>query len=187
MDFQTLQWNLVNLTLDSSTSWASWWTLNKQAINSWYKNVFEKFINTNTGSKMMSTNKTALTVTSTEANLPNDFRALLQTEDSEWIYFKNTDVYWPINDEINFRIQYWSPQKLIFSIPPVYPVYIDYIKKITDLSENWDVPAIPEQLHDNILDFALVEYFRWQRDWANVSASLQYAEWRLQEVIEQIW
>ena len=186
MDFVTLQTRLTNLTLDDSTNWIAGWTLNKQAINSWYKDVFEKFININTWAKMMATNKTAITVISTEASLPNDFRALLQDEDSEWVYFKNTDTYWPIKDEINFRIQYWSPSKIIFSIPPVYPVYIDYIKKITDLSANWDTPAIPEELHDNIVDFALVEYFRSQRDWNNVSASLQYAEWKMQEKIEQI-
>ena len=185
--FLQLQQELQSLTIDDSTDWASWWTKNKKAINKWYKDVFEKYINTFSWAKNMSAWKVDLTITWNTANLPADFRALVETEDSRWVFFKYNWETIKIWDEMDFKIRYWTPSIIEFNFKPIYPIQIEYIKNISDLSADWDTPAIPLELHDNIPYFALVEYFRQQRDWANISASLQYAEWKMQEKINQLW
>lgn len=185
--FLELQQELQSLTIDDSTDWASWWTKNKKAINKAYKDVFESYINTFSGAKNMSAWKVDLVLNGNIANLPNDFRALVETEDSRWVFFTFNWQVFNIWDELEFKIRYWSPNIIEFNFEPVYQIKIEYIKNISDLVNTWDTPAIPPELHDNIPDFALVEYFRQQRDWNNVSASLQYAEWKMQEKINQLW
>ena len=188
MIFSELQSRFANLTLDTRTEWIAWWTQSKQALNDWYKEVFRKFINTYTGSVLMKIDKYwPLTITDWEATMPNDFYQLAKNEDNEWVFIKVLNWYYALK-EIPFKVIFGTTNyKIIFNVSPTQEVYIDYVKKIVDLSANGDIPAIPETLHNSIVDFALVEYFRQQRDWNNVTASLQYAEWKVMERMNEIW
>lgn len=187
MQFLEMQTRFANLHLDSRTEWIVSWNQNKQALNDWYKEVFRKFVDTYTGMVQMKTDKHwPITITEWVGILPNDFYKLSNTEDWEWVFQKVLNWYYHLK-EIPYKIIFGTPYKIIFNVTPNNEIYIDYIKNITALIWNTDTPTIPEQLHDSIVDFAIVEYFRQQRDWNNTSASLQYAEWKMQERLNQIW
>jgi hypothetical protein len=79
--------------------------------------------------------------------------------------------------ENSYRFQRLAgANRIIFEIKQDFPVYIEYIQKLTDLTDATDKSVMPSCFDDSIVDYALVEYFRQQRDWGNVSNALQYAE-----------
>jgi hypothetical protein len=187
MNFLKLQNELELLTMDTRTERLNWWANNKSAINYWLWEVFEKFVNTYSWQELMRTEKIKLTLTWSTANLPADFRCLAITESSGWVFYYTSNQYVPVNENIIYKIKFWTPYTIQFNSEPKFDIYIDYIKDFTELTLDADIPLLPVQLHQNILDFALVKYFREQRDWGNVWNAMQYAEWKLMESIGQIW
>jgi len=185
MTFLELQNKLASLCLDSRSNWIAWWENNKNAINDWLKEVFQKFINTIEWQKLMKTAKTKISLVEWTWNLPTDFYSLAQIEESNWVFLKY--LGWYTNSSLDSFVRYWTPYTITFNVQPIQEVYIEYIKNINKLTADIDIPNIPEILHDCIPDFALVEYFKQQRDWNNVSASMQLAEWKMQEKITQLW
>lgn len=65
-------------------------------------------------------------------------------------------------------------------------LYITYIPIREDLDTDTDVPVLPEELHPNIVDFALYYYHRFQRDLPAASDSLNLAQAVLNERLETL-
>ena len=60
-------------------------------------------------------------------------------------------------------------------------IFVGYVPVREDLSDDADVPAVPKSLHKNIADYALVEYFRAQRDNGEAMNALSIAQAYLNE------
>jgi hypothetical protein len=183
MNFLELQNKLADLTLDNRTEWKTWWVKNKQMLNEALWIVFNKIIIETDVHNTMKTQKTKMTIVDKKYTLPNDFKTLV------WVYRKVLDNYNLIAlDDGVFRLFIeWNTKKIIFEINITDEFYIEYIKQINVLSNNNDIPSIPSEFHEDIVNYALVEYHRLQRDWDEVSNSLAYAEGKIKEHIDNYW
>jgi len=183
MDFQALQTKFEKLNLDNRSIWLWWGSNNKEAINDWYKQVYQKAIQDRSLQQIMKSAKTLITITSKEWTMPTDFLQPVK------LYFKVSQDYSEIDkEEFPYRyIRTWWGYKVIFDQTPNHLVYVEYIPQITELLSNTDKITLPAEFDRDIVNYALVEYFRQQRDWLNVTNSLQYAEWKVLETIDQFW
>jgi len=131
----------------------------------------------------MKSDKTLLTMTGAIASLPADYKQPVM------LFFKGAWSYVEIDkEEFPYRyIRDAGVNKIIFTETPTFPVYIEYIAKITDMSANTDEPVLPSEFDADIIRFAMVEYHRAQRDWGEVSNELQYAEWKIWDTIDNFW
>jgi len=183
MDFQTLQIRFANKHLDNRTEWLSLWTANLEAVNVWYKAVFNLAIQDRSIEEIMKSFKTNLTFTNAIAILPVDFKQPVK------LYFRSSGSFVEV-DKAEYPYRYirdnWV-NKIQFEINPPFPVQIEYIKIVVDLVNIWDTPVLPTEFDRDIINYALVEYHTLQRDWAEVSNSLQFAEWQLKETIDSFW
>lgn len=183
MDFLTLQNRLATLHLDTSAEWISGWASNKQAINDAYTLVHKKIITDRSVQQVMKTEKTSVTITDGIWTLPADFFQPVQVFVKEWNEFSEID-----KDSMDYRFQSISwTKKIFFNSTINTTIYIDYIQKTTTLVDNTDETITPSEFDNDILNFAMVEYHRNQRDWGEVSNELQYAEWKIQESIDLFW
>lgn len=183
MNFLELQTKLSELTLDNRAEWKPWWVKNKQVLNDAFLVVFNKIIISKDVYNTLKTQKIKMTIVNKEYSLPSDFKTLV------WVYEKVLDAYNLIDmDNGNIRLFInWSIKKIIFEIKVLNDFYIEYIKKINTLSNNSDIPSIPDDFHEDIVNYALVEYHRQQRDWNEVSNSLAYGEGKIKEHIDNYW
>lgn len=180
MTFGELQQRLDYKTLDTSSEFIWTSTKWKLCINNWYVNAYNKAIQDTTIRNILKTTKTDVIISSKSWTLPNDFYQLVNCYDSNW---NEIDT-----DETPYRIRYSSwTYYILFDLLDNVTIKIEYIKFPTDMVNTTDKPLLPDILHDNILDFALVEYFKMQRDFVWVANSLQIAEVGLMETISQIW
>lgn len=69
----------------------------------------------------------------------------------------------------------------------VSKLHFAYVPGIADLSADTDVPEdIPSELHESIADYALVEYFRAQRDNAEAMNALNIAQSYLNDRLSRL-
>ena len=183
MDFEALQIKFPKKHLDTRATWIVWWNNNKEALNDGYKEVYMKAIQDRNVQEVMKTIKTLITITDKIWTLPVDYLQPVK------IYLKSAGSYVELEkEEFPYRFQRtWWINKIIFNETPNFPIYIEYIQKLTDLSINTDEPVLPSEFDNDIINYALVEYFRNQRDWGNVWNALQYAEWKILETIDNFW
>lgn len=183
MDFLGLQNKFTKLNLDNRTFWQEGWDENKEAINDGYKIVYQKAIQDRALQEVLKSEKTLISITGREWDMPSDFLQPVL------LYFKVWTGYSTIEKEdFNYRyIKTATWYKVIFDTVPSNTIYSEYIPKITLLSDNTDKSRLPSEFEWDITNYALVEYFRQQRDWLNVTNSLQYAEWKMIETIDQFW
>ena len=183
MDFEALQNKFVKRHLDDRTDWLAGGTDNKEALNDWYKEVYNKAIQDRSVQEIMKSDKTLLTMSWATASLPADYKQPVT------LYFKWAWTYTEIDRE-EFPYRYarsgWV-YTIIFEETPTFPVYIEYIAKLTALSANTDESVLPSEFDDDIIRYAMVEYHRAQRDWGEVSNELQYAEWKFWDTIDNFW
>lgn len=181
MIFSELQTRFTYKTLDDSSEFVWTSTKGKFCINEGYKNCYNKAIIDNTIREMIKTDKTTVTISNKIWTLPSDFYQLHRVYDSTWYNEIDKDVF-------KYRIKYVSwVYTIVFEILDNTTIKIEYIKPPTEMVNNTDTPAIPDNLHDSILDFALAEYFKMQRDFNWVANSLQLADTLLNDIIWQIW
>jgi len=183
MSFLNLQNSLQNSTLDTRTIWLTGWQANKDAINVWYKNVYNLAIQDRTVQEIMKTPRTLITLVNWVGTMPADYKQPVK------LYFKWAGTYTEI-DRSNFPYRFileWWVNKIIFELNPQYAVYIEYIRKIVPLGLDGDIIALPADFDRDIINYALLEYHRLQRDWLEVSNSLQFAEWQIKETIDNFW
>lgn len=183
MDFQALQNKFQARNLDNRTTWQAGWAKNKEALNDGYKEVFDKARQDRSVQEILKTTKTLITMTWATWDMPSDFLQPVT------VYFKSGGVTDEIDREVfPYRFQRTSgTYKIVFDEAPNYPIYIEYIQKITDLSWDTDESVLPSEFDMDIVNYGMVEYHREQRDWVEVSNELQYAEWKIWETIDQFW
>lgn len=183
MDFLTLQNSFEELNLDSRATWKAGGANNKASINDAYKEVYLKIIVDRSVQEIMKTDKTLVSITDKQWTLPVDF---LQPV---CVYFKIWDTYLEIDkDDTPYRFMRdsWSTY-IVFSGNPQYSVYIEYIPVLTALSWDSDEITFPEDFAGDILNYAMVQYHRRQRDRDEVSNELNYAEGKLADNISNFW
>lgn len=182
MDFQALQNKFAKKHLDWRTEWLAWWTDNLEALNDWYKEAYNKTIQDRSIQQAMKSTKTQVTMSGATWTLPSDLLQPVQ------LYFKSCS-YCEVDDGM-YPYRYirtsWAYQ-VIFDETPTMSIYIEYIPQITELSANIDEITLPAEFENDVINYALVEYFRNQRDWGSVSNALQYAEWKIGETIANFW
>jgi len=183
MDFEALQTKFVKRHLDTRTVWAVWGADNLEALNDWYKEVYSNAIQDRSVQEIMKTIKTNVSLTDWVWTLPSDYLQPVK------LYFKSVWLYQEIDkDDTPYRFQRtWWVNKIIFDVKPNFSVYIEYIPKLTELLANTDESVLPTEFDDDIIRYAMVEYHRAQRDWAEVWNELQYAEWKMQSTIDNFW
>jgi len=183
MNFLELQTKFAKKHLDTRTTWIAWWDDNKKALNDWYNEVYLKAIQDRSVQQSIKTVKTLVTLTDSVWTLPVDYLQPVKVYlKSAWRYSEID----PIEDEYRFQRVWWV-NKIIFEETPNFPVYIEYIQKLTDMVDDLDEPVLPAEFDRNIINYSLVEYHKNQRDWGEVSNELQYAEWKMQETIDNFW
>ena len=182
MNFLELQAKFTKKHLDNRTIWASGWADNKEALNDWYKTVYNKAVQDRSIQQIMKSAKTLVTMSWNEWTLPSDFKSPVKLYWKSWTYAE-------IDDEVSpYRYQRTSTgNKIIFDETPTNAVYIEYIAKHVEMNADTDEITIPDDFEDDVINYALIEYFRNQRDWGNVWNSLEYAEWKIKETIDNFW
>ncbi|NDK09054.1 hypothetical protein EOM39_07500, partial [Candidatus Gracilibacteria bacterium] len=155
--------------------------LTKSCINKGYKKCYEKAIIDTSVRDLLKTVKTKITLSSGIGTLPVDFFQKVS------IYYSDTIT--ELSEDIKYKIHYTGiGYQIIFDETLLnMDIYIQYIKIPTDMSADTDLPLLPVLFDNNILDFALVEYFKIQRDWGNIANSMQLAEGELQRTIDNFW
>jgi len=184
-----MQNRLQSFILDNRAEWQALWTENKESINTWYKEVYDKIIVDKSLSNLLKKDKVEITINNGIWSLPIDFYQLVN------VYWKDIAYsYWDINnwyqklekEQYKIIIESWVYKiKVLWNIQ--WSLYIDYIPEIQELAKDTDIPNIPSSFHNDIVNYAIIDYHRQQRDWIEVSNSLQYAEWKIWEHIDEYW
>jgi len=183
MNFQELQIKFAKKHLDTRTDWIAGWDDNMEALNDWYKEVYNNAIQDRNIQEIMKSAKTLITITDKEWVMPNDFLQPVNLYFKEWISYFEID-----KDEFKYRyIRSWWTYKVIFDIKPNNVIYSEYIPQVTELVDNTDAITLPAEFDWDIINYALIEYHRSNRDWSEVSNELQYAEWKMQRSIDNFW
>ena len=183
MTFIESQTKFKNLHLDSRTTWVAGWDNNKEALNDGYKEVYNKARQDRSLQEILKSAKTLITVTDKVWPMPTDFLQPVKLYFKVWTSYSEIDIeYFPYR-----YIRVSGVYKVIFDENPANSVYSEYIPKITNLDLDEDVIVLPDDFDWDIVNYALVEYFRQQRDWGNVWNALQYAEWKVKETVDNFW
>jgi len=179
MNFEDLQKEFEELTLDASATWISWWTLNKKCINKSYEYLFDILKNSQKIKNYLWLVKTKITFTDNIANLPDDFDTIDKVFTCN--FSSNSDIYsWfdysTSNRYFDFIVS-WTIWSKKMTIQEGYTeLWITYIPKLVLLSEGTDIPILPNEIQRLIPDFAIFEYNRRIRDDISASNSLQLAQ-----------
>ncbi len=185
MNFKNLQDDLQEMTQDDSTAWASWGTSNKKCLNIGYERVFDLIKNSSVMKNYYRNEKVKVTITNKVWTLPVDFDTEIVVS---WFDFDtNSDIELTQDRIFTYSIYGEDGSKKIVLEEDTEYIYISYVKLRTDMSLDADVPKFPKEIHRCIVDFALVEYFRRQRDLAEADASLKIATVNLQNILATIW
>jgi hypothetical protein len=185
MTFLQLQTEFADLHLDTTTTWAVWWTNNKACINKAYEFLYDKLKNAERVKRKIFTQKTSVTITNKVGTLPATFdcvdRVSLYDFDTESDIVNTDELYYDY--EIKGTI---AGSKTIITEDDYTPLYISFVPKRVDMSTDSDVPVLPQELHRSIVDFALVEYYRRIRDNIEVANSTQLAQQYLNERLKNL-
>lgn len=176
MNFSALQVEFAEMTLDTTTTWASGGTLNKKVLNKAYEELFNRLKNAErVKRKIISNTKTSVTITNNVGSLPADFSnmdvvSISPSTDYIDVNELSPDLYY------DWKVTGASGAYSLILEDNITPVYIRYIPIRSDMSADGDIPNLPIELHRSIVDFALVEYNRRIRDPIETANSLDLAE-----------
>ena len=187
--FVQMQVEFADLTLDTTTTWASWWTQNKNCINKAYEYLYDKLKNAQRVKEKIATEKTSVTITSKAGTLPATFDTMYLVSTSD--FATNSDIFNTTDENDWMYFNYIvkgtiAGSKTIILDDDITPIYVKFVPKRADLSADSDVPVLPQELHRSIVDFAMVEYFRRIRDDISTSNALMLANQLLNERLKTL-
>lgn len=186
MNFLQLQEELQAFTLDDSTAFEAGGASNKTCIARGYEDCFLECLNDETVRKTLATYpQSSLTPLAKVSALPADFFRMYRVSTMDFSVDSQIDILPEFYDyDIMFDYS-TSLYQFVVRYQSNIKFYYRYIKKLVPLSDDADIPVLPEILHRNIVDYALIHYYRMQRDSANMTQALQDARFRLAERLEQ--
>lgn len=160
--------------------------MNKKCINKAYEHIFDSVKNAARANKHFKTGKTEVTVVNKVVDLPVNFDTIGTV--SIFDFATDSDIDGISDGRVfEFEIRGARGAKKMYLEDLGYSkLYITYIPIREDLTDETDVPVLPEELHPNITDFALYYYHRFQRDLPAASDSLNLAQAVLNERLETL-
>lgn len=186
MNFLQLQQEFADLQIDLSSAWVAWWDSNKSCLNKAYEYLYDKLKNSEKVKLYLWLVRTKITFLNNVASLPADF----DTIDKVYTVEATTDrcVDWDLDNRYyDFEVTgaRWSKK---MTIQDGYTdLYITYLPIIDTMTLDTDTPTkLPDELHRSIVDFAIFEYFRRQRDTIEMSNALQLANSVLNDKLKSL-
>lgn len=160
--------------------------MNKKCVNKAYEHIFDSVKNAARVNKHFKKPKTEVTVVNKIVSLPANFDTIGTV--SIYDFETDSDVDGISDGRVfEFEIRGKRGEKKMYLEDIGYSkLYITYIPIREDLDTDTDVPVLPEELHPNIVDFALYYYHRFQRDLPAASDSLNLAQAVLNERLETL-
>lgn len=192
--FLQLQQRFAEAHGDTSSVWAVGGSSNKQALNDAWDDLYDDVRQDMSTRMKMKTQKTLVTITNKIGQLPADFLEIAETGNEEPIFpavylRQAVDFYSPVDSNC-YRIR-WDATTgnyfIDFDSTPQAPIYIEYIPQSNALSADGDVPKIIPQFQPFIVDYAMTQYFKRQRDWSNYGQSAQIAKSLLSSQVNKMW
>ena len=185
MTFLQIIQRLTELHMDTSAEWIISQAYPKACVNDAYEYLYDILKNSEKIKRYLSLTKTKVTIVDKEVNLPADFDTIdkistVDFTDDSWVDGDFTDRYF----DFEIRWAQWS-KKLVIQ-DEYTELWITYVPIRADMTADWDIPKLPNELHKSIADFALVEYYRRIRDNIEASNSLQLANSILSDKLKSL-
>lgn len=186
MNFLQLQQELQMLTLDDSTDFAAWGTKNKVCVNRGYEECWLECLNDESVRQYLASSpQVSMMPINKVANLPSDFFRMLRVAITDFSVDSQVEA---LPEFFDYEVR-WNSALSLFQFILQYQTnitfYYRYIPKRVDMTSDIEFPKLPDILQRNIADYALVHYYRLQKDPVNMSQALQDARFRLSERLEQ--